>query len=397
MRTAELLVTALLVTIVVLAPSSMAAQDDVVAFGDSITEGPFPFDEDNKGGYPSRLQALLRDAGMKGIVVFNEGKSSEKTAGGLTRIDGVIQKHRKQAGVFIIMEGTNDVTRAALGEVSLETSLQNIEAMASKVRAAAIDVLYSTIIPRPTWAKLDRSNSLTYGLIFDLRDLTSNGNREMAYVYHVYENQGAGLFKEYYFCCDPVGHPQGKGFDLLAEIFADRILGEDTLAPVISGFSKSGDTDAKAGDSLFAILHESGEGILQEATDFTLNGRPVEATQEGSRRRLQLEYTLKSEDIGCAGRVTIRTEDRAKPANAFNRIVAELPVLGARQLKGDVSGDCKVNGFDLSLFGPSFGKFRNEAGYSRFADTNGDGQVDGDDLAKLAKNFGKDSRPKNNS
>ena len=37
----------------------ISAQDDIVAFGDSITEGNFPFDEKREGGYPSRLQTIL--------------------------------------------------------------------------------------------------------------------------------------------------------------------------------------------------------------------------------------------------------------------------------------------------------------------------------------------------
>ena len=84
-----------------------------------------------------------------------------------------------------------------------------------------------------------------------------------------------------------------------------------------------------------------------------------------------------------------RTEDSANPANVRNRIVAELDVAGESRIKGDVNGDCRVDGLDLTLMGLSFGSSFGEVQFSFFADTNNDKKIDGDDLAKLARNFGK--------
>jgi lysophospholipase L1-like esterase len=375
-----------------LCSSLLPAQEDVVAFGDSITEGPPVFDERNEGGYPGRLQVLLRDAGMTDIVVLNEGLSSETTFEGLTRIESVIDQHADRAGLFILMEGTNDVNRVAQGEISLESTVQNLEAMAAKVRSRAIDVLYSSIIPRPPWAKLDRFNSTTYELVFRLRELTSAGNRTMAEPWEYLENLGIGVFDTRYFCCDPVGHPNAAGFDLLAEIYADKILGRDTLAPVVSLFAKTGRAGVlEAGDRLLAVLHESGEGIRKSDSYLTVNGRAVPSEAEGSKRRVELSFRVSAPDIGCAARITVHTEDEASPANVRNRKVAELAVEGRQQLKGDINGDCRVDGFDLGLLGLSFGSRRGEVPYSVFADSNGDGEIDGEDLARLARNFGKRS------
>lgn len=366
-------------------------QEDIVAFGDSITQAPLPFDEEDRGGYPSRLQDLLRDSGMDGVKVHNEGLSSETTAEGLSRLDSVLAAH-KDAGTVILMEGTNDVTRIFRGELSMESTLTNIEAMAAKVRARAIIAMYSTVIPRPSWARWDKNNVVTFEFVRRLRDLTASGNRPLAEPFDFFENQGAPGFKKLYYCCDPIGHPKGSGFDLLAEIFADKILGIDNLAPTISLFTKSGTGGVlQGGDRLHAVIHESGEGIRDTETYFTLNGRKVDTDVTGSKRRAELDYQVAGRDIACAARITVRTEDAADPPNIRNRTMAELAVANATALKGDVNGDCRVDGFDLTLMGLSFGSKSGEVSFSALADTNNDNKVDGDDLAKLAKNFGKTS------
>jgi hypothetical protein len=366
-------------------------QDDIVAFGDSITLGPFPFDEDDIGGYPTRLQDLLRSEGMEGVKVYNEGLSSETTSAGLSRLNFVLAA-RDDVGTYILMEGTNDVTRISRGELSLESTVSNLEAMAAKVRSQAIVALYSTIIPRPSWARLDKNNSVTFSLVRRLRDLTSSGNRILADPFEYFENEGAPGFKKIYFCCDPVGHPDASGFDFLAQIFADKILGNDTLAPTISLFSKTGTGGVlRAGDRLQAVVHESGTGIVEAETYFTVNGRAVATDVTGSKRRVELDYRVAGKDIACAGRITVRTEDQADPPNIRNRTMAELGVANATVLKGDVNGDCRVDGFDLSLMGLAFGSKFGEVQFSFLADTNNDKKVDGDDLAKLARNFGKSS------
>jgi hypothetical protein len=214
----------------------------------------------------------------------------------------------------------------------------------------------------------------------------------LAEPFEILENRELKVYKKYYFKRDPVGHPNSAGFALLAEHFAEKVLGEDTLAPVVSGFSKNRSGRFLAtGDQLFALVHESGAGIASADSYFTLNGRSIDTDVEGTSRRTTLSYRVTNRDIACGGRITVRTEDRAKPANVRNRLVAEYRVEGARLLKGDVNGDCRVDGFDLGLLGPSFGSKRGDVNYSELADSNNDDSVDGEDLAKLARNFGKSS------
>jgi len=373
-----------------MAPVTVA--QEVIAFGDSITKGDEPFDEEGLGGYPGRLQSLLREAGRTDAMVHNHGKPGETTSQGLTRLDSVLAVE-DTADTVILMEGSNDIHRVINGEYSLQSVISDIEQMGRKVMGKGLALINATVIPRPPWATSDSDNRVTFQFIVGIRDIGTS-SRPTAEPYAVFTDIGSSLFNKYYFQGnhDPVGHPNAAGFQLLAEIFSDKIQGIDKLAPVFSGFTKSGSQTALfANNQLWAKLHESGSGIRKTATYFTINGREVPTNVSGSTRQVTLSYRVKKSDIQCAGRISIRSEDTASPPNILNRLTQEYKIEGAPIIKGDVDGDCRVNGFDLSLLGLSFGSRRGDHRYSSLADTNNDGAVDGDDLAKLSSNFGKSS------
>ena len=365
---------------------------EIIAFGDSITKGAEPFDEENLGGYPARLQALLREEGQTDALVHNYGRGGERVSQGLTRLDSVLDKE-PTADTAILMEGSNDIDRIISGEYSLESVVSDFNSMGRKVMDKGLNLIQASIIPRPPWASSDSDNRVTFQYVVGVRDIGVSA-RPMAEPYAIFTDLGRSVFNSYYYPnkSDPVGHPNAAGFELLAEIFRDKILGIDTLAPVNSGFTKSGSSsNLNADNRLWAKLHESGNSIRKGATHFTINGREVPTNVSGSGRRVTLSYRVKKSDLECAGRIAVRSEDDASPPNISNRVMAEYSVSGAKVLKGDVDGDCRVNGFDLSLLGLSFGSRRSEPRYSSLADTNNDGSVDGDDLAKLASNFGRTS------
>ena len=371
---------------------SPSVAQEVIAFGDSITRGDEPFDEENLGGYPGRLQSLLRESGRTEAVVHNYGRGGERVSQGLTRLDSVLDE-QPTADTVILMEGTNDIERIVSGEYSLESVVSDFNRMGQKVLKRDLSLINASVIPRPPWATSDSNNRVNFRYVVGVRDIGASA-RPMAEPYAVFTDIGRSLFSNYYFRGknDPVGHPNAAGFALLAQIFTDKILGIDNLAPVDSGYTKSGAVSRlNANDLLWAKLHESGSGIRKGSTYFTINGRKVATKVSGSDRRVTLSYRVKKSDIKCAGRVAVRTEDGASPANIANRLMAEYSVGGAQIIKGDVDGDCRVNGFDLSLLGLSFGSRRGDPRYSSLADTNNDGAVDGDDLAKLTSNFGKNS------
>lgn len=371
---------------------SPTVAQEVIAFGDSITKGAEPFDEENLGGYPGRLQTLLREDGRTDAVVYNRGLGGERVSQGLTRLDSVLDD-LPTADTVILMEGTNDINRIIAGEYSLESVVSDFNRMGQKVIERGLSLINASIIPRPPWASADSDNRVTFNYVVGVRDIGASA-RPMAEPFAVFTDLGRSVFNNYYYQLktDPVGHPNSAGFRLLAEILADKILGIDNLAPVNSGYRKSGSgSNLNANDLLWAKLHDSGSGVRKTATYFTINGRKVPTNVLGSTRKVTLSYRVKKRDIQCAGRIAVRSEDSAAPANITNRVMAEYKVGGAKLLKGDVDGDCRVDGFDLSLLGLSFGSRRTEPRYSSLADTNNDGAVDGDDLARLARNFGRTS------
>ncbi|GMR22314.1 MAG: hypothetical protein BMS9Abin37_0654 [Acidobacteriota bacterium] len=82
-----------------------SAQQKIIAFGDSLTAGfGIPHDE----AYPAALQAIL-DADGYPYEVINAGVSGETSAGGVRRLDWVLEK--RDVAVFILELGANDGLR----------------------------------------------------------------------------------------------------------------------------------------------------------------------------------------------------------------------------------------------------------------------------------------------
>jgi acyl-CoA thioesterase-1 len=81
------------------------SQQKIIAFGDSLTAGfGIPHDE----AYPAALQAIL-DADGYPYEVINAGVSGETSAGGVRRLDWVLEE--RDVAVFILELGANDGLR----------------------------------------------------------------------------------------------------------------------------------------------------------------------------------------------------------------------------------------------------------------------------------------------
>ncbi len=77
------------------------------------------------------------------LDVINHSVSGEQTAWGLSQVDSTLAKHKPTH--VMIMLGTNDVTKSA----SLESSLQNLQAMADRVNSSGALAYLSTVLPIP--------------------------------------------------------------------------------------------------------------------------------------------------------------------------------------------------------------------------------------------------------
>ncbi len=102
----------------------------IVAFGDSLTFGQgVPFERN----YPSQLQAELDKQGIKYRIV-NAGISGDTTAGGLARINTVLQ-HKPE--IVILELGANDGLRG----LSVEQMQKNLSAIIERLQAEKVKVI----------------------------------------------------------------------------------------------------------------------------------------------------------------------------------------------------------------------------------------------------------------
>jgi acyl-CoA thioesterase-1 len=97
---------------------AQAAQKTILCFGNSITAG-YGLDPDL--AYPAVLEKMLNEKGFN-YRVINAGLSGETSAGGLTRIDWILQN---KINVFILELGANDGLRG-LPLIQTKSNLQSI-------------------------------------------------------------------------------------------------------------------------------------------------------------------------------------------------------------------------------------------------------------------------------
>lgn len=107
-------------------PSTPGAADErktILFFGDSITAG---YGIDEQEAFPAIIQRKIDSLGLPWRAV-NAGLSGETSAGGLRRIDWILQQ---PVGIFILELGGNDGLRG----VSPQDTRRNLEAIIERVR-----------------------------------------------------------------------------------------------------------------------------------------------------------------------------------------------------------------------------------------------------------------------
>ncbi len=374
------------------ATPARAQRQVFLAFGDSITAGVG--DPETPGGYPVRLERLLRDGGLKAAVVENHGQSGESTSQGLSRLGGVLARG---GDGLLLMEGTNDITLVARGELSLETVLANLLTMADRADAAGIRPVLATVIPRIPAARQDSDNVHNRVFAWEMRERAFLTGRSLVDNFEALDPEvEPEVFSTLYASIpnDGVGHPNPDGYDRIAENFADVLLDRDTRAPVPGRYSPAfADEPIPLSTEIRATLYEpaGSSGINLSETFLLINGNPVaEPTADSNRRKVELVH-LGRRALGCRAKVAVRSQDRADPPNAIERVIAVYELEGRRVLPGDVDFDCRVDGVDLVAFALAFGAEEGEPLFDPDLDFTGDGRIDGDDLAVLASNFGKDT------
>ena len=106
-------------------PAARAADRTIVVFGDSLTAGYGLSDPDTES-YPAQVQKRIDAAHLPWRVV-NAGLSGETSAGGLRRVDWVLNQ---RPDIFVLELGANDGLRGTATNVTQA----NLQAIIDKVR-----------------------------------------------------------------------------------------------------------------------------------------------------------------------------------------------------------------------------------------------------------------------
>lgn len=119
-----------------------AAEKTVLALGDSLTAG---FGLNGSDSFPSRLQMALRKAGHK-VRVINGGVSGDTSAGGLARLDWLMQE---EPDLVIVELGANDALR---GQPPAGTK-RNLNSIIQRIKDKGAKVVLAGMLAPPNMGK----------------------------------------------------------------------------------------------------------------------------------------------------------------------------------------------------------------------------------------------------
>ena len=354
------------------------ATDRYVAWGDSITEGFL--DDKNLGGYPGRLESWLNAEG-RDVVVENWGLGGERTSEALSRINTV---SGSAADTFILMEGTNDCIGTKL---SIETIQANLGLLLDKARARGFGkVMLATILPISTKASNKQAPGRARRLSESLRQYgyeqlidRPDAERGMADL--------PDLFNTYY--ADKKLHPNGIGYDKLADIFLDYIQGRDTQAPAPSFVTPGANSIVPPDELLQVVLFDPSSGVDFATSQLVVDGVPVATDVTGDAHRAVL--SARPGNLSGTTSLGVSTSDLANPSNQRDELLVQFTIEPGAPIDGDINLSGRVDGVDLVLLARAFGAQQGSLRYLAAADLDHDGTVDGTDLALLAANFGEGS------
>lgn len=120
------------------ATGAPAAAQTILALGDSLTAG---FELNEADSFPSRLEAALRKSGHN-VRVINGGVSGDTSAGGLARLDWLMQE---KPDLVIVELGANDALRG----LDPAATRRNLAAIIDGIRKHGAKVLLTGMLAPP--------------------------------------------------------------------------------------------------------------------------------------------------------------------------------------------------------------------------------------------------------
>ncbi len=227
---------------------SATATDRILAFGDSLTEGIVATDcafigtslgcanyDDGAGGYPGRLQALLRAQypSQPTITVVNGGLAGEQTSGGRARFPSTMSISQDAA---VIMEGVNDINAG----VSSSAIISNLRNMVTTAKGAGKLVMLGTLLPCITvyydqgplgmqpYTKCD--NAAIDSVNGAIRSLATEQKVVLADFHYSFTYQGT---QSSWYSGDGL-HPSEAGYQRMAELVRNlMVLNYEAIAPPV--------------------------------------------------------------------------------------------------------------------------------------------------------------------
>ncbi len=206
-----------------------------MAMGDSLTDGSF--DEQNNGGYRGRLKTLLGcSGGASSCQIYNEGIGGNTTAQMVSRTESALNK--RAYDVMLLMGGTNDI----FNNISANTVEFNLTEIYNKATARGVDTVFASIIRfHPSGIHGTSKNQTVINLRNKVSTLANQRSGYYVNNWAVLCPSGACFSNDYYSCVgdpsspppcgatqvvDPVGHPDGSGYDIMAGEFHSELTSE---------------------------------------------------------------------------------------------------------------------------------------------------------------------------
>lgn len=170
----------------------------IVALGDSLTYG---YGQSASETYPAQLSA------MTGRPVVNSGVTGETSAGGLSRVNGVLRS--RKPGYLLIMYGANDIIQG----VELESTVERLRGIIQAAKANQTIPIIGTVTP--TFTKHDHMIPGIEAINPMIKEMARQERTRVANTY--------GAVNDIVYYLDDGLHHTAEGAGRLASAFADRL------------------------------------------------------------------------------------------------------------------------------------------------------------------------------
>jgi len=221
-------------TVTVTQPAPPAPRISVtrfMAFGDSITEGLFPFlvTPNPPGSYPAVLETLLRaryTAQVADIVVLDEGVGGERIEDGVARLGPAINNDRP--GAVLVMEGVNNLNAAAAAgnaAAAIPDIVNGLRTMIRNARGRGLPVFVGTLLPQRAGGSKAGDPTVIVPANNAIRIMVAEEGAILVDLY-----QAMGGVPDPWIGSDGL-HPSRTGLEKIAQTFYDAIRARLEISP----------------------------------------------------------------------------------------------------------------------------------------------------------------------